>query len=508
VPLFDSYLMVDWSAASTPKRGKDSIWWALESRGRPPRVGNPATRAEARDDIVRILEEAATEGRRILAGFDFPFGFPRGAALAIAGEPSQKALWAKLAECIEDADGNANNRFAAASGLNSLFAEPGPFWGHPNGRTFSALFPTRGPVVASHPPARRHAEAALRTPKTVWQLSGAGSVGGQVLVGIPFLKRLIDSPRLRGRVAVWPFDTGLQTDDRPIVLAEIYPSLLKVARRDGEPLDRTQVTTLARWFAEWDTQGDLKAAFELPDITDVGMRSDIVREEGWILGAGCPRPPLKPSAAPTAFAYIRDPSEITRRSFQAIAEETDLAGLPADLAPVAARIVHASGMPDIVADLVCSPGAAAIGRAALAAGAPIVCDVKMVAAGLMAKRMPAQNRIVVAIDRKRAAERAAQTGQTRSAAGMEFAAGSLNGAVVVIGNAPTALFRLLELVADGAGRPALVLGFPVGFVGAAESKVALADNQLGVPFIALKGRRGGSAMAAAALNALILEEAP
>jgi precorrin-8X/cobalt-precorrin-8 methylmutase len=204
------------------------------------------------------------------------------------------------------------------------------------------------------------------------------------------------------------------------------------------------------------------------------------------------------------YDYVRDPAEITRRSFAILADEPALAGLPPDIAPVAARIVHACGMPDVARDLACSAGAAAVGRAALAAGAPILCDVRMVAAGLMTKRLSAANAVHVAIDQPGAAELAARSGQTRSAAGMELLADRFAGAILVIGNAPTALFRLLELVADGAARPALVLGFPVGFVGAAESKAALVENDLGLPFVALTGRRGGSAMAAAAVNALIL----
>ena len=200
--------------------------------------------------------------------------------------------------------------------------------------------------------------------------------------------------------------------------------------------------------------------------------------------------------------YIRDPAEITRRSFAIIAKETELASLPEDIRAVAARIVHACGMPDIVGDLASSEGAGAIGQAALANGAPILCDVRMVAAGLAEKHLPRSNPVHVALDEAGAAELAQRSGQTRSAAGMEIAAQHLDAAVVVIGNAPTALFRLLELVAEGRSRPALVLGFPVGFVGAAESKAALTAS--GLPFITLHGRRGGSAIAAAAFNALIL----
>ena len=200
--------------------------------------------------------------------------------------------------------------------------------------------------------------------------------------------------------------------------------------------------------------------------------------------------------------YIRDPAEIIRRSFAIIAEEAELSSLPTDIRPVAARIVHACGMPDVVADLAFSEGAGLVGKAALLRAAPIICDVRMVASGLMTKRLKAGNALHVGLDESGAAELAERTGQTRSAAGMELASARLRDAIVVIGNAPTALFRFLECVAAGAPRPALVLGFPVGFVGAVESKAALAES--GLPFITLHGRRGGSAIAAAALNALIL----
>ena len=202
--------------------------------------------------------------------------------------------------------------------------------------------------------------------------------------------------------------------------------------------------------------------------------------------------------------YIRDPAEISRRSFEIIAAEADLASLPPDIAPIAARIVHACGMPDVAADLAFSPGAGAAGRAALAAGAPILCDVRMVVAGLMTSRLRARNPVHVALDAPGVDDLAQRFGQTRTASGLELLARRLPGAIVVIGNAPTALFRLLELLAAGAPQPALVLGFPVGFVGAAESKAALAANEFGLRFVTLHGRRGGSAMAAAALNALIL----
>ncbi len=206
------------------------------------------------------------------------------------------------------------------------------------------------------------------------------------------------------------------------------------------------------------------------------------------------------------FDYLKDPQAIYRASFAAIETEADLTAIPLDMRPVAKRVIHACGMTDITSDLRWSADAVAAGTAALESGAPIICDTRMVAAGIMAARLPADNRVLTAIEQDGADEMATRDNTTKSAGGIAALADRLNGAVVVIGNAPTALFRLLELAINPETRPALVLGFPVGFIGAAESKAALIKNTVGLPFIALKGRRGGSAMAAAALNALIVPE--
>ena len=204
------------------------------------------------------------------------------------------------------------------------------------------------------------------------------------------------------------------------------------------------------------------------------------------------------------FDYLRDPAAIYRQSFRIIEAEAGLERLPADIASVARRMIHACGMTDLVDDLAFSPGAGVIGRAALAAGASVICDVRMAAAGVLQDRFPAGNAVLTGLDQPDTDRLAEEKATTRSAAGMDALRDRLGGAVVLIGNAPTALFRLLELVAEGAAGPALVLGFPVGFVGAVESKAALAESDL--PFITLHGRRGGSAIAAAALNALLFED--
>lgn len=200
--------------------------------------------------------------------------------------------------------------------------------------------------------------------------------------------------------------------------------------------------------------------------------------------------------------YIRDPAEIYRQSFDTIRAETDLSNIPGAMAEIAVRMIHACGMTDIVDDLAFSEGAAGAGRDALGSGAPVICDVEMVRRGIIRRMLPADNELICMIGVDENAVCAKRMGNTRSAAAMELCRSSTGGSVVVVGNAPTALFHLLEMIDDGAEKPALIIATPVGFVGAVESKDELIRNPRGVPFITVKGRRGGSALAAAAVNAI------
>ncbi|NQV84154.1 MAG: precorrin-8X methylmutase [Rhodospirillales bacterium] len=204
------------------------------------------------------------------------------------------------------------------------------------------------------------------------------------------------------------------------------------------------------------------------------------------------------------FDYIRDPAEIYEKSFATVRAETDLSGLEAAEANVAVRLIHACGLPAIATDLVFGPGAVAAGRNALAGGATVLVDVEMVAHGIICGRLPAKNDVVCTLNDDGIRSAAENGNTTRSAAAVDLWQDRLDGAVVAIGNAPTALFRLLELLGSGAPRPAVICGFPVGFVGAAESKDALVEcaTEWDIAFITLKGRMGGSALAAASVNAL------
>ncbi|HEV3034843.1 MAG TPA: precorrin-8X methylmutase [Solirubrobacteraceae bacterium] len=203
--------------------------------------------------------------------------------------------------------------------------------------------------------------------------------------------------------------------------------------------------------------------------------------------------------------YERDGAEIYRRSFATIRAEADLEGFDPVLERVVVRMIHACGMVDLAGDVAASPGFGATAQAALRAGAPILCDTAMVATGITRSRLPAGNEVVCTLSDPDVAELAARLGTTRTAAALELWRERLGGALVVVGNAPTALFRLLEIVEEGGARPAAVIGVPVGFIGAAESKLALAEHPAALEHVVVHGRRGGSAIAVAAVNALASE---
>ena len=205
---------------------------------------------------------------------------------------------------------------------------------------------------------------------------------------------------------------------------------------------------------------------------------------------------------PASYDYLRDPGEITRRSFALVRAETDLSGLPEELAAVAVRLVHACGLPEIIDRLAWNGSVASAAQDALAAGAPVLADCRMLAEGVTRGRLPADNDVLCTLQDPTVPDLARRQATTRSAAAVELWQPRLDGAVVAIGNAPTALYRLLELLHAGGPRPAAILAFPVGFVGAAESKEALIEAALDIPYLTLRGRLGGSALAAAAVNAV------
>ena len=509
--MFDAYVMVDWSAANVPRTGRDSIWICWRDRA-GERVVNPATRHQARAVLADWLAEPMAGGKRVLIGFDFPFGYPTGfaARLGLAGTPWQ-AVWNEVARLISDDEQNANNRFDVAALMNErVSGEKFPFWGCPAQPARNCLGPKHHRGHEQNGLAeRRLIDEYMAGAQPCWKLLGAGSVGGQVLTGIPVVRALREDVRWRQQAQVWPFETGLDAPtNAQLVFAEVYPSLWR--HGDEKPKDKAQVRAVVKFFADRDYADDLGRFFAGdPELTRE-QRRRVEDEEAWTLGVtaraqrrSTPRPVMAGQDYDDArYSYLHDPSEISRRSFALVRAEADLACFPRALRPLALRLAHAAGDSTILEDLAWSRGAVSAGRRAIAAGVCILVDTAMVAAGISGERLAAGNRVLCTLHDARTAALATALGTTRSAAAVELWRPYLPGAIVAIGNAPTALYHLLEIIAAGAGKPALVLGFPVGFVGAAEAKATLADFGRGVAYIALNGRRGGSALAAASVNAL------
>lgn len=514
--LFNAYVMVDWSAAAVPSRGADSIWFAVREgreNGREQlQLFNPPTRLAASRQLIELLGELVARDRTVLVGFDFAFGYPAGFARRLCGEGADWcAIWSTIAALVRDTEDNANNRFEVAAVLNervSGFAFP--FWGCPAGAA-GPLLSTRKPAISDRGLAEfRLCDLAGGATHPVWKLAYPGCVGSQTLLGIAHLHALRHHPKLGEVARVWPFETGLRSLGQPaaeswqVLFAEIYPSIFDSRGVAHAVKDARQVQAAVDQLSRLDAGGRLAALFAGPDTLTPEQRRPVETEEAWILGvetasARRPAPPLRTAAT---YEYIRDPDEIYRRSFAAVREEASLSALPADIEPLAARLIHAAADRSIAADLAWTEGAVAAGRRALAAGSAIFVDAQMVAAGITRGQLSASNTVVCTLAEPGVVEVACACRTTRSAAAVDRWKDRLEGAVVAIGNAPTALFRLLELLDAGEPQPAVVLGFPVGFVGATEAKEALIAHPSRVPYVTLRGRRGGSALAAAAVNAL------
>ena len=272
--LFDGYAAVDWSANGVPKRGRDSIWIAVQGWGGTEGPENPRTRADAVARIEGLLGRATEAGMRLLCGFDFPFGYPEGTARMLTGRDGWEAVWSRIAAVIEDGPDNANNRFDAAAVLNAAFPGDGPFWGNGLKRDISGL-PRRKPCGWGEnlPSNRRHAESTVRRAQEVWKLVGAGSVGGQALTGIAALQGL----RRRTGAAIWPFET--LGEGRAHVLAEVYPSLIEPAP-GPEVKDARQVKAVAAALQRLDAVGALSRHLSAPRNLPAAVRE----EEATILG--------------------------------------------------------------------------------------------------------------------------------------------------------------------------------------------------------------------------------
>ncbi len=279
--------MVDWSAAAVPRTGADSIWIARRGPRGAIRLTNPATRAEAEAQLSHLLRQDIAKGRRVLAGFDFPFGYPAGTArrLGLTGAP-WRAVWDLLRAEIQDGPANANNRFAVAAGLNArLSGEAFPFWGCPARAASPLLGPRRARAHGPGDlPERRHADAAAPRAQPVWKLYTAGSVGSQALMGIPVVARLRDHPAVADRAAIWPFETGLTCPSAPLVLCEIYPSLWCRTAPAGTIKDAEQVRVVVETLAAQDRSARLPELFAGLTPLSAAARKAVEREEAWILG--------------------------------------------------------------------------------------------------------------------------------------------------------------------------------------------------------------------------------
>jgi len=427
------------------------------------------------------------------------------------------------------------------------FAGEPRFWGRPHQHAYADLSDKKPPAPLAAPFAFRRSERFAKGAKSVWQLTYNGSVGSQTLLGIACLSRFLDESGQGQHIAVWPFETGFASSfEKPVVFAEICPSLF-VLPEGHEIKDALQVRTVAEAFVQFNADGRLCTLLDRPAVLTDDEVAVSIAEEGWVLGIGhrdlvvtgedaplwpaghLPHKGGEPNAAaaeghsplsprvgemsrsdrggyPHAEAgpldYIRDPAEIYRQSFSTIREEASLDRFPTVLQPLVIRLIHACGMVDLADDVRWSDGAFEAGAAALEKGASVLVDVEMVRHGVIRRLLPGENEILCLLNDERVRPKAVEIGNTRSAAQVDLWDDHLGGAVVAIGNAPTALFRLLERIDAGAPKPAIILGFPVGFVGAAESKDELIANSRGIPYIAVCGRRGGSAMASAAVNAL------
>ncbi len=293
--LFNAYIVVDWSAASKPNTGADSVWIGVLKRDVRFRLAfeafNPSTRAEAEKKLASILDDLKKRGERALIGFDFPLGFPRGfaQALKLPGEAPWRAAWDQLDKMVKDKADNTNNRFGVGSEINRrLTGGPFPFWGCPPKDALTTLQPTRtrdhGPDDL---PEMRYADLAAKGASSIWKLFYNGSVGGQAILGIPAVRRL---KLARGEaVKVWPFETGLKTLTEAdlagveAVVCEVYPSLYKAVPAAGEVKDLAQVRVTAEHFARLDETGKLGAAFG-PTTQPADVVQVAEREEGWVLG--------------------------------------------------------------------------------------------------------------------------------------------------------------------------------------------------------------------------------
>jgi hypothetical protein len=288
-PLFDVYLIVDWSAANAPKRGKDSIWIAAAFRAQNKLdihiPINLPTRSAAMEYITTVLQNSLANGLRVFVGLDFPFGYPANTAKYISGKSHWSSLWHTLHTAIEDNDQNQSNRYQVANTFNrTCFGEP-VYWGHPHQHVYENLSPKKAPSALRESMEFRIVEKQQPPAKSVWQLAYNGAVGSQTLLGIARLETLRN--HFTQSLQIWPFETDFTRSlNAPIIIAEIYPSMFPLKCKENEIKDCAQVRTVVECFSELDTNGAFEQLLSKPASLDETQYKGVVKEEGWIVGAG------------------------------------------------------------------------------------------------------------------------------------------------------------------------------------------------------------------------------
>ncbi|MEO1251580.1 MAG: hypothetical protein AAFW81_04445 [Pseudomonadota bacterium] len=287
--LFDVYLIIDWSGANSPKRGKDSIWVAEVARNkgriRSTTPVNPPTRAHAMALLAQRIDRHLGKGQRVFAGFDFPFGYPAGAAKTLTGRSGWRALWTMLAREVEDGEDNASNRFALAARWNEERLRAPHFWGRPHAREIPGLPATKPTGAAFRSREYRIVERWRPPAKSVWQLAYNGAVGSQAMLGMARLEALRKS--YRSCCAIWPYETRWASRlDRPLTIAEVYPSMMTPKLKPGEVKDAAQVRTVASAYARLDSDGAFGDMLARPAGLSAKDNRAVLAEEGWIVGAG------------------------------------------------------------------------------------------------------------------------------------------------------------------------------------------------------------------------------
>ena len=277
--LFDRIVMVDWSAAAVPTTGRDSIWMAVAEKGRL--AGEPSN-VPTRFEAMARLRALCANGLRVLVGFDFAFGYPAGTASRF-GTDGWRSVWSWLAGHLMDGDDNANNRFETASRFNSRFPHvDGPLWGRPRSIAMEGVSAGKPAAMPNGIETRRRVETIVRSAQPVWKLAYPGSVGSQALTGIARLQRWRSEGAARSAVAIWPFETEFSRRlERPVTVAEIYPSLFPIEARPDEVKDAAQVRTLAVGYSRLDATGTLEPHLGGP--SDDQTRRTALQEEGWIM---------------------------------------------------------------------------------------------------------------------------------------------------------------------------------------------------------------------------------